>query len=87
MKGIPDKVQRVLLQHYRVDDDWSNSYSVWKQMGSPQFPSTTQHTQLEQTGQLQLLSSPEWLRIRENGALKLNFTLPRYGVSLVQLAW
>jgi len=39
------------------------------------------------SGTIALLSSPEWLRIRENGALKLNFTLPRYGVSLVQLAW
>jgi xylan 1,4-beta-xylosidase len=47
VNGIPDAGQRVLMQHYRIDGDWSNSYSVWKQMGSPQSPSTDQYTRLE----------------------------------------
>ncbi|MEK7408098.1 MAG: beta-xylosidase, partial [Acidobacteriota bacterium] len=29
---------RVLLHHYRVDRDHSNSYEAWKRMGSPQQP-------------------------------------------------
>jgi xylan 1,4-beta-xylosidase len=85
--GIPSDAQRVRIQHYRVDGDWSNSYSLWKQMGSPQSPSTTQYTRLEAAGHLQLFTSPEWLMIRENGTVKLDFTLPRYGVSCIQLFW
>jgi xylan 1,4-beta-xylosidase len=86
VKGIPGDVERALVQHYRVDDEWSNSYSVWKQMGSPQFPSTGQTMRLERAADLQLLTSPEWLTL-ENGVLKLDFTLPRYGVSCIRLVW
>jgi len=85
--GIPSDAQRVLMQHYRVDDNWSNSYSVWKQMGSPQSPSTAQYTRLEALGHLQLLTSPQWLITQENGGLKMDFTLPRYGVSCIRLVW
>ncbi len=28
--GIPAGVKRVLLEHYRIDDTHSNSYTVWK---------------------------------------------------------
>ena len=38
MKSIPLSVHRVLLQHYRIDDQHSNAYTVWKEMGSPQNP-------------------------------------------------
>jgi len=77
---------RVLVRHYRVDDDHSNSYTVWKALGSPQHPTTEQYAQLERTGQLEKLRSPEWVTA-ENGAVKLGFTLLRHGVSLVQLSW
>jgi len=33
IKNIPAK--KVLLQHYRIDDEHSNSYEAWKKMGSP----------------------------------------------------
>ena len=36
MAGIPAGVNKVLLQHYRIDETHSNSYTVWKEMGSPQ---------------------------------------------------
>src|SRR5579863_395080 len=34
--GIPAGVKRVLMEHYRIDEEHSNAYTVWKQMGSPQ---------------------------------------------------
>jgi xylan 1,4-beta-xylosidase len=77
---------RVLLHHYRIDADHSNSYEAWKRMGSPQSPTPEQYAQLEQAGQLQLLSSPEWVT-RENGRITLRFSLPRQGVSLLRLTW
>jgi xylan 1,4-beta-xylosidase len=79
-------VNRVLLHHYRVDADHGNSYEAWKKMGSPQHPSAEQYAQLEQAGQLPLLSSPEWLGAA-GGRVTLSFKLPRQGVSLITLTW
>ena len=84
--GIPITAKRVQVKHYRIDESHSNSFSAWKAMGSLQQPTTAQYGQLEAAGQLQLLSSPEW-RTPLNGALDLNFALPRQGVSLVEISW
>jgi xylan 1,4-beta-xylosidase len=77
---------RVLVSHYRVDAGHSNSYEVWKKMGSPQSPTPVQYTELERAGQLQLLGSPEW-RSPVDGKVGVRFTLPRQGVSLLTLNW
>jgi xylan 1,4-beta-xylosidase len=84
IRGVP--ARRVLLHHYRVDREHSNSYEVWKKMGSPQDPTPEQHRELERAGQLQLFGSPEW-RDSENGAVQVRFLLPRQGVSLLTLSW
>jgi len=86
MNGIPQSAARVLVQHYRIDDEHSNAYTVWKRMGSPQQPTPEQYALLEAAGQLQLLGSPEWRR-PEDGKLALEFTLPCHGVSLIRLSW
>jgi xylan 1,4-beta-xylosidase len=82
--GLP--AGRLLLQHYRVDERFSNSFEAWKKMGSPQQPTAEQYAQLERTGQLQLLESPRWVSAQDGG-VHLEFPLPRHGVSLVQLTW
>jgi xylan 1,4-beta-xylosidase len=84
VEGLP--ANRVRVSHYRVDKQNSNSYEVWKQMGSPQKPSPEQYAQLEKASELQLLKSPEWLHSTQ-GRLTLNFNLPRQGVSLLKLTW
>ena len=86
MNGIPKSAERVLVQHYRIDDEHSNAYTVWKQMGSPQQPTPEQYARLEAAGQLQLLGSPEW-RQPQDGKLALDFTLPSHAVSLIRLTW
>lgn len=83
--GLPAAARRVLVRHYRIDQDHSNAYTAWKQMGSPQNPTPEQYGRLEAAGQLQLLESPRWLWAN-NGQLQLEFTLPRQAVSLVQVA-
>ncbi|WP_020602655.1 GH39 family glycosyl hydrolase [Spirosoma spitsbergense] len=82
--GVP--VQRVLIQHYRIDKQFSNSYEVWKKMGSPRTPTSEQITELEKAGQLKLLTSPEWVTVKD-GTVMLNMELPRQGVSLLKLSW
>jgi xylan 1,4-beta-xylosidase len=84
VEGLPSG--RMLLHHYRVDGEHSNSYEAWKKLGSPQRPTPEQYQQLERSGQLQLLSSPEWLHTA-NGRVTLKFSLPRQGVSLLRFTW
>ena len=51
------------------------------------IPYSPQHiARLEAAGQLQLADSPEWVDVR-GGATKLEFSLPRQGVSLLELEW
>jgi xylan 1,4-beta-xylosidase len=82
--GLP--AERALLHHYRVDQEHSNSYEVWKKMGAPQNPTTEQYTKLEKASQLALLTSPKWVSPRD-GSVLVEFELPRQAVSLVVLNW
>ncbi|WP_064196243.1 MULTISPECIES: GH39 family glycosyl hydrolase [Emticicia] len=84
LKGFP--AQQVNFKHYRIDNENSNSYEVWKKMGSPENPTAEQISILEKAGQLALLTSPSYLKLT-NGTLKLNFKLPRQGVSLLRFDW
>jgi len=84
MEGIPKG--QVLLNHYRIDQTHSNSYTAWKKMGSPQNPTAEQIGALEGAGQLQLFTSPQWLKV-ENGKAKINIELPRQGISLLQMVY
>lgn len=86
LAGVPAGVERALVRHYRIDENHSNAYTVWKSMGSPQKPTAGQYAVLEAAGQLQMITSPEWVTAK-NGAVQLEFALPRQGVSLVQVAW
>ncbi|MGA8272262.1 MAG: beta-xylosidase [Candidatus Sulfotelmatobacter sp.] len=84
--GLPADIERGLLEHFRVDSDHSNSFTAWKEMGSPQSPSANEYEHLQNAGQLQLLTSPAWVAL-QHGAVHLKFTLPRQGLSLVRLSW
>ena len=84
--GIPPGVNKVLLEHYRIDETHSNSYSVWKGMGSPQAPTPEQYARLKEAGQLELLSSPQWLDVTD-GRVTIVTALPRQATSLMRLKW
>ncbi len=78
--------RKMLLHQYRIDDQFSNAYEVWKSMGKPQQVGDEQYRELERAGQLQLSGSPFWIDARE-GKSELNFRLPRQGVVLYTLTW
>lgn len=86
ISGIPLDVKRVLLEHYRIDETHSNSYHAWKSMGSPQTPSEAQYARLKEAGQLELLTSPTWLNVKD-GTVTINTSLPRQATSLMHLKW
>ena len=82
--GLPNKKAR--LTHYRIDSAHSNSYEVWKKMGSPQQPTPAQVASLEKAGQLEMLEKPKRIKIRK-GEARIKMDMPRQAVSLVQLKW
>ncbi|MEO8171425.1 MAG: beta-xylosidase [Sediminibacterium sp.] len=74
------------IAEYRIDKDHSNSYEVWKKMGSPQNPTAAQIAELEKAGQLEMIRKTDRLRIA-NGQTRIPISLPRQGVSLLKLTW
>ena len=84
--GIPAGIHRVLVQHYRIDQTHSNAYNVWLAMGSPQQPTPEQYATLRSSGQLQTITSPIWLDVKD-GSVQMSTDLPRQAISLLQLSW
>ncbi len=84
--GLPVSAKRIQVAHYGIDQNHSNSYTVWKAMGSPQSPTQEQYEVLKAGGQLQRLESPRWVESKDGG-VELKFVLPTESVSLVELAW
>ena len=82
--GVP--ARSVKVSHFRIDADHSNSYEVWKAMGSPQQPTPEQYRTLEQAGQLAPFAPPRTEKIRR-GSYTTSFRLPRQGTSLILLEW
>ena len=93
-KGVPEVIDlqvsglpagKVRVIEYRIDDQHSNSYEVWKRMGSPAKPDEEQVRMLEEAGKLESLGRPQTL----NGGkpVHLRVFLPRQGVSLFTLTW
>jgi len=73
------------MTEYRIDDEHSNSYEVWKKMGSPQNPTTEQIAELEKAGQLQIMNTPKKITVKDKTEIKIQ--LPRQGVSLLKIDW
>ncbi|HEY5917912.1 MAG TPA: beta-xylosidase [Chryseolinea sp.] len=78
--------EQLLLQHYRVDEQFSNSFEAWKAMGKPQQVTSAQYETLERAGQLQTLESPQWKKVKD-GIVEVEFNLPRQGVSMIRMTW
>ena len=78
--------KQVTITEYRIDKGHSNSYELWKQMGSPKQPSSQQIGALEKAGMLQPMGKPVKTAIKL-GQLIYNTVLPRQAVSLLKVDW
>ncbi|RXK85754.1 GH39 family glycosyl hydrolase [Filimonas effusa] len=75
----------VAVSIYLIDKTHSNSYEVWKGMGSPQQPTTKQIKTLEESGKLRRVDRK---KLKTNsGKLELQLLLERQAVALVTLDW
>jgi xylan 1,4-beta-xylosidase len=86
IRALPGSLSLALLEHFRIDRHYSNAFTAWKEIGSPQSPSAEQFEQLQRAGQLQLLTSPAWTALK-HGEMHLQFALPRQGLSLLRITW
>ncbi len=84
LQNLPAK--SVTLTEYRIDSSHSNSFAVWKQMGSPQAPTAEQISELEKAGQLHTIGQVQKLAAR-SGKSTVQLSLPRQGVSLLKMDW
>ncbi|HEX7859370.1 MAG TPA: beta-xylosidase [Verrucomicrobiae bacterium] len=73
------------LREFRIDENHSNAFAEWRRLGSPQNPTAEQYQKLEAVGKLAELRKSEVAV--ENGKAVANITLPRQGVSLLELTW
>jgi len=74
------------MKRYLVDETHSNSFTAWQAMGSPQEPTAAQIAELEQACQLAEVKE-EAGYAEESGKSSLTVTLPRQGVTLLELEW
>lgn len=84
LRGLPGK--GYIITQYTVDQQHSNAYEVWKQMGSPPQPTAEQVARLEKAGQLEQTSRQTVVAVRE-GVLQLPVTLQRQGVTMLKVEW
>ncbi|RYG15084.1 beta-xylosidase, partial [bacterium] len=79
LSGLTNGSARVT--EYRIDETHSNSYTVWKRMGSPQSPTAEQIRTLEKAGGLEKMPSRPRLKVQD-GQAEIVTNLPRQAVSL-----
>jgi len=70
------------LTRFRIDQDHSNAFAVWKQLGAPPSPSREQYARLVAAGGLAAPEGPAPLALAD-AAATLHFRLPRQGVTLL----
>jgi xylan 1,4-beta-xylosidase len=79
------QASRVRVTHERVDDTHGNAFAVWVSQGSPEAPSPAEVAALREAMEPGSLE-PEQVASVAGGVVSLSFDLPRFGVSLLELA-
>jgi xylan 1,4-beta-xylosidase len=84
IQGVPAKT--VKLHEYRIDSANSNSYEVWKSMGSPQQPTKEQIGVLEKAGKLKKTNTVNSAAVGKNG-FEISTKVPRQGIVFYKIEW
>jgi xylan 1,4-beta-xylosidase len=70
------------LTHYRIDENHSNAYSVWKSLGKPLIPNTDQMNQIVSRQGLELFEPVSIIK-PEGMNILIPLVLPHHSVSLL----
>ena len=76
----------VQVTEFRIDQANSNSFTMWKAMGSPQNVSPENYKKLEEGSKLKTISANKKVKVK-NGHLTLPAKLEGQAVSLFLLEW
>jgi xylan 1,4-beta-xylosidase len=76
----------ITVTRFKIDQEHSNAYTVWKKMGSPQKPTAAQISQLQKAGQLQQIGQSQKLIVKNN-AVSIPSALARQDVELLKITW
>jgi xylan 1,4-beta-xylosidase len=89
--GLPSGLTQANVTEYRIDNNHSNAFTAWKNLGSPENPTPAQYAELVKAGQLQAVENPAGATTFTlpivNGQLAKNISLPRQSVSLLVVDW
>jgi xylan 1,4-beta-xylosidase len=80
--NLPFSGDDLLLRHYRIDRSHSNAYAEWVRQGQPMYPAGGQRAAIISRAGLELLEPPRKI-VPEQGKIRLTFTLPVHGLSLL----
>jgi len=73
-----------VFEYYRIDEKFSNSYNLWKKIGSPEYPSPEQLRILQENDDLTLFE-PVTKVATPNGRFRTEITLHTNNVAFVRL--
>jgi len=70
------------LTHYRIDENHSNAYTVWKSMGKPFNPNEAQIKQIKDRQGLELFEPERLIKVK-NSTATFYAEMPHHSVSLI----
>jgi xylan 1,4-beta-xylosidase len=76
--------EHAAVTHTRVDESHGDAHAVWVAQGSPAAPSAAQLASLRNAMEPVMLERERVARVTD-GAVRVSFALPRFGISLVTL--
>jgi xylan 1,4-beta-xylosidase len=83
--NLPFDSSDLVLKHYRIDQAHSNAYAEWVRQDRPMYPAPGQREAIKSREGLELLEPPRKVRLYD-GKLKVSFSLPVHGISLLCIA-
>ncbi len=75
----------VSVSHLRVDETHGDAYTTWVSQGMPASPSAAQVSALKRAMDPAPLVPQKTLAVAPDGSVRVDFELPRFGVSLLTL--
>ncbi|MES1185232.1 MAG: hypothetical protein ABUL60_15580 [Myxococcales bacterium] len=73
------------VSHLRVDEAHGDAYTAWVAQGMPSSPTSAQLAALQQAMKPSLVTPEKTVRVSSSGSVSFDFSLPRFGVSLLTL--
>ena len=85
VERLPFASGEVTVHHHRIDHAHSNAYAEWVRQGRPMYPPPGQAAAIKARAGVELLAPPPQVEVQD-GRLRLAFSMPVHGVSLLVMS-